>query len=250
MKKILNGFVGLMSFPIALLAFHLPSDAAALKGGASYFYQLSEGKVSPIFLNLDSRPVSTGEITYSLDISDPESQTFAFDFDTKTVNVEIDYLLDFPLLRQLGRPPIKLNLSEVGTIKSEIPNLTAGKAQNLTFQAQVIGVGSTEAGSFFSGLSYNNTNDLIVSTLVDVEDDGSFSPTQNTLSNINVFNISSTLSFPGNTTQTARGIGRSILGTFPIGSNRAFVFEPRFSLVNFLSICVILFFYRRNKDAF
>ena len=138
-SKVLNKLVSVMSLSVALLSVPHTVSAAVLTGGATYFYRSSNGTTSPIFLDLGSGLASTGEISYSLDPTNPNNSTFSFDFDTQSVQVELDYLVDFPLLEQIGKDPIKLNLSETGSIINQVPDVPVGQTQNITFQALVLG---------------------------------------------------------------------------------------------------------------
>lgn len=228
-SKVFNKLVPVMSLSVALLSIPHAVSAAILTGGATYFYRSSNGTTSPIFLDLGFGPASTGEISYSLDLTNPSSSTFSFDFDTQSVQVELDYLLDFPLLEQIGEDPIELNLSETGSIINQVPDVPIGQAQNITFQALVLGT-----GIIFSDVLVETENLLTINLVADVEEGGIFNPLSEIDAKIDPIDITTTLTFPNGTTQTSTGIGNSTIGLTPIP-------EPSSSCFTLLSVGLYLY---------
>ncbi|HLO89365.1 MAG TPA: hypothetical protein VK203_30755 [Nostocaceae cyanobacterium] len=230
-QKLFNQLLFYVSLPLALGIFQNSAKAVTLTGDATYFYQSSTGTVAPVYIDLGFGPVSTGEVSYSIDLTKPKNQTFNVNFDTKTVTVEIDYLLSFPLLQQIGRPPIRVHVSESGPLLSAVPDLPIGQAQSLKFDALVIGGGTAGPDTILPGLKYTTSDTITVSTLVDVEVGGIFKPTKNVIGNINVTEIKSTITVPGGSPQVTTGIGRSTLATTPV---------PEPDLLNPLGAAIVL----------
>ena len=234
LKKLLKYGLTYMTIPVVCLSFSNTASAVLLKGEANYFYHVYTGTVAPIFLDLGNGLVSSGNITYSLNLTNPNAQTFSFNLDTKTIQVNLDYFLDFPLLKQLGQPPLKVSLTEVGSILTEVPNLPVGKAQNLSFDAKIIGLGIADTESIFAGLKYEVLDILTLNTLVDVNAQGEFTPTANVDGQLDPIDIVSKITLPNGIEQTTNGTGYSI-----INPSAAAVPEPSFLWDNLLIIGVL-----------
>lgn len=245
MKRIFKYGLSLLTLPFICLSFPNSANAVLLKGENSYFYHVSTGTVDPIFLNLGNGLVSTGNITYSLNLANPTDQTFSFNFDTKTIEVNVDYFLDFPLLKKLGQSPLKVSLVETGPIITEIPDLPVGKAQKLTFTATETGIGIAEPGSILSGLKYETSNRLIVNLLVDVNENGEFTPTANTYGSIELVDIVSKITLPQGIEQITTGTGYSRINPTPAQAIQVPESSSVFS--NFLSIGILVITFYRLK---
>lgn len=223
---LLGSCVTSMILSAALLSFSNSSQAAILTGEKTYLYHASNGTTSPVFVNLGSGPVSTGNLSYLLDLANPSNSTFSFNFDTKTIQVEVDYFLDFPLLQKIGEPPIKYHLSETGTIVSDIPDLPVGKSQKLIFKAVETGVGIADPNSILGGLKYKTFNELIVNLLVDVEEGGIFNPHRGADGSIDLVDIQTELIFPGGISQKTVGTGNSKISVTPVPVPEPFLLTP------------------------
>lgn len=205
----------LIIIPSTLIIFNESANAVKLQGKVTDFYQSFSGTLSPVEVDLGSGLVSTGEISYSLDLTNPSEQKFTFDFDTMTAAAELDFHVTFPLLQSLGLAPIKIHVSESGPIISGVPDLPVENEQNLQFRALLTGGGVVNDGSIFSGLEYKNLNDTNVTKNVNVASGGQFSQPINGGGNINV-KIEGTIQSPGSNPQVTVGTGGATIGTKPV----------------------------------
>jgi hypothetical protein len=205
----------LATLPAALVIFQKPVNAVNLTGRVTDFYHSFNGTLSAVELDLGSGLVSTGEISYSLDLTNPSEQRFTFDFDTMTATAELDFLVTFPLLQSLNQSPIRIHISESGPIISGVPDLPVGDNQSLQFRALLIGGGIVTDNSIFSGLEYRNLNDTIVNKNVNVSPGGTFNQNINGGGNIAV-NIEGTIQQPGSNPSITVGTGGATIATEPV----------------------------------
>lgn len=191
------------------LSTHVQADP--LVGGIADFYHSFQGTLSAITVDFGSGPVSTGEITFTLDLTNPSAQVFTFNFDTLTATAEVDFLVDFPLLHDLGEDPLRIHISESGPIVTGVPNLGVGE-QALSFRAILTGGGTVGPGSIFAGTVFSNFNDTVVNKNVNVAQGGTF--TQNVNGGGNV-TINANITLPGGPTLGTSGGGTFTIGTQP-----------------------------------
>jgi len=198
----------LTTLPAALVIFQKPVNAVNLKGKVTNFYHSFNGTLSAVELNLGSGLVSTGEISYSLDLTNPSEQKFTFDFDTMTATAELDFLITFPLLQSLNQSPIKIHISESGPIISGVPDLPVGDGQSLQFRALLIGGGVVNDSSIFSGLEYKNLNDTTINynNSINIAPGGTINQNNDSEGDIDV-NIEGTIQQPGSNPSITVGTG-------------------------------------------
>ena len=186
-------------------------QADPLVGGISDFYHSFQGTLSAITVNFGGGPVSTGEITFTLDLTNPSAQVFTFNFDTLTATAEVDFIVDFPLLHDLGEDPLRVHISESGPIVTGVPNLPPGE-QVLEFRAILNGGGTVGPGSIFAGTVFSNFNNTVVNKNVNVAAGGTF--TQNINGGGNV-SINANITLPVGPTMPTTGGGTFTIGAQP-----------------------------------
>lgn len=187
--------------------------ADPLTGSAVDFYHSFQGTLSAIEVNFISGPVSTGEITFTLDLTNPAAQIFTFNFDTLTATAELDFIVDFPLLHALGEDPLRIHISESGPIVTGVPDLPPGDNQVLSFTALLVGGGVVGPGSLFSGTVFSNLNNTTVNKNVNVAPGGTFNQTINGGGNVN---IQATITLPSGTPMPTSGGGTFVIGPRPV----------------------------------
>jgi hypothetical protein len=191
----------------------LPAYAVPLTGGVVDFYQSFTGSLAPVTVDLGSGPVSTGLISYTLDVTNPSVQQFAFNFSTLTATAQLDLRVNFPLLQTLGASPLTIHIAESGPIVSGVPDLPVGNNQSVTFRALLTGGGTVGPGSPFSGFTFSNINDTTVVKNVNVEAGGTFNETVNGGGNIT---LTATITQPGRPGAPTTGTGTFGIGPKPL----------------------------------
>jgi len=187
-------------------------QADPLTGGVVDFYHSFSGTLSAITVDFGNGPVSTGEISFTLDLTNPSAQIFTFNFDTLTATAELDFIIDFPLLDALGEDPLKIHISESGPIVTGVPDLPVGD-QVLSFRAFLTGGGTVGPGSIFAGTVFSNLNDTVVNKNINVAQGGNF--TQNVNGGGNV-TINANITLPGRPPAVTSGGGTFVIGPKPI----------------------------------
>jgi hypothetical protein len=185
--------------------------ATPITGGLLDYYQSFDGTLSPIEVDLGSGPISTGQISYALDLAQPAAQQFSYDFDSLTATASLDLLVNFPLLTSLGQSPLHINIFETGPIVSGVPDLAVGDNQPLNFEALLVGGGTVGSGSLFAGTVYNNINDTTVVKPVNIAPGGTFTET---IKGGGKVEINATIQLPSSSPKPTTGTG-----TFSVGPN-------------------------------
>ena len=123
-------------------------------------YDSFDGTLDSISLDLGSGLVSTGPISYSLDPeAEPGTSFSEINFDSATETLELDLIITFPLLDELGEQPLKIHISEVGPVEGipEVPEI--GTSNSLTLRSVLQGGGTiNQPGSIFDGFVFTNSN--------------------------------------------------------------------------------------------
>ena len=105
------------------------------------------GTFSSVDLVIDGELLSTGEISVSLDPT--LKSTVTFDTDSSSSIFDLNLLLNFPLLGDLGENALPINIIETGPYTINETNLIAN----------VTGGGTVVSESLFAGVTFSNSND-------------------------------------------------------------------------------------------
>lgn len=106
------------------------------------------GTLNSVPLVYKDRPVETGPITIKLDPNATRTSTFEFDDKAGTASIDLNLLVDFPLLKTIGQPSPSIRIIENGTAFITNDQLTAA----------LTGGGTIGSGSIFEGVSFSNSN--------------------------------------------------------------------------------------------
>ncbi|MDX1996822.1 MAG: hypothetical protein SF066_03805 [Thermoanaerobaculia bacterium] len=165
-----TGFIGFIDDSSLLRSFKL-SSSSLIQGGVSLDDLSLEvvaskifvrpiaalsGTAGPIIIDLGSGPQSTGPISYELEPS--TSNTMRFNMLHGLAEIDIHLLIDFPLLDQIGSPPLRIRLREAGPVTWGVDPVT----RQIAGWSSLTGGGVFEGGIFAGGVFYNKNGWEIV----------------------------------------------------------------------------------------
>ncbi len=112
--------VKLTSLLIGIVGLNLGSTNQALsfvlflQDGTPQNVTRWEGSGDSALINIGGETISSGDINFELDSS--KSNTILFDFNIRTITLDINLLINSPLLQSIGEPPAPINLVEIATL--------------------------------------------------------------------------------------------------------------------------------------